>query len=318
MNLFEFDNFENNIGNGNYIKSPLNYTGGKYRLLPQIIPLFPKKIDTFVDLFCGGCDVGINVKSNYTLFNDINKKIIGLFHTFKNYNKNDIFQSIDDIIDEFNFSKSNIYGYNYYNCHTNKGLAVYNNNSYMKLREYFNSLKNINYEYYIIFYVLIIFSFNNQIRFNNQNEFNVSVGKRDFNNSMRKNLSKFIDTLQTLNCGFTSTDFNNLNFSSELNENDLVYADPPYLITTATYNLGWSENSELNLYNYLDNLDNHNIRFALSNVIKHKSKTNDILQQWLDDNPQYICHHLNYNYSNCNYHTIDKSYSSDEVLIVNY
>ena len=26
-----------------YIKSPLNYVGGKYKLLPQILPLFPKK-----------------------------------------------------------------------------------------------------------------------------------------------------------------------------------------------------------------------------------------------------------------------------------
>ena len=25
-----------------YIQSPLNYTGGKYKLLPQIEPLFPK------------------------------------------------------------------------------------------------------------------------------------------------------------------------------------------------------------------------------------------------------------------------------------
>lgn len=33
INLFEFDNFENNIGNGNYIKSPLNYTGGKYKIV---------------------------------------------------------------------------------------------------------------------------------------------------------------------------------------------------------------------------------------------------------------------------------------------
>ena len=33
-----------------YICSPMNYIGGKYKLLPQIIPLFPKKTDTFIDL----------------------------------------------------------------------------------------------------------------------------------------------------------------------------------------------------------------------------------------------------------------------------
>jgi site-specific DNA-adenine methylase len=37
-----------------YIKSPLNYVGGKFKLLPEIIPLFPTSINTFVDLFGGG------------------------------------------------------------------------------------------------------------------------------------------------------------------------------------------------------------------------------------------------------------------------
>jgi len=27
------------------IKSPLNYTGGKFKLLPQLVPLFPEEID---------------------------------------------------------------------------------------------------------------------------------------------------------------------------------------------------------------------------------------------------------------------------------
>ncbi|MCR4559278.1 MAG: DNA adenine methylase, partial [Bacteroidales bacterium] len=44
-----------------FVQSPLNYIGGKYKLLPQILPYFPQKINTFVDLFCGGCNVGINV-----------------------------------------------------------------------------------------------------------------------------------------------------------------------------------------------------------------------------------------------------------------
>ena len=35
------------------ICSPMNYIGGKYKLLPQILPLFPEFTGTFVDLFCG-------------------------------------------------------------------------------------------------------------------------------------------------------------------------------------------------------------------------------------------------------------------------
>ena len=29
------------------VASPMNYIGGKAKLLPQILPLFPDKIDTF-------------------------------------------------------------------------------------------------------------------------------------------------------------------------------------------------------------------------------------------------------------------------------
>ena len=36
-----------------YIKSPINYNGNKYKLIGQIIPLFPDKINMFVDEFGG-------------------------------------------------------------------------------------------------------------------------------------------------------------------------------------------------------------------------------------------------------------------------
>ena len=54
----------------NYIASPLNYIGGKARILDQILPFMPAEIDTFVDLFCGGCNVGMNVKAGHTIYKD--------------------------------------------------------------------------------------------------------------------------------------------------------------------------------------------------------------------------------------------------------
>lgn len=41
-----------------YIKSPIFYMGNKYRLLPQLLPLFPSNIDTFYDLFGGSGSTG--------------------------------------------------------------------------------------------------------------------------------------------------------------------------------------------------------------------------------------------------------------------
>ena len=37
-----------------YIKSPLNYTGGKHKLLPQITKFFPNSIKTFYDGLMSG------------------------------------------------------------------------------------------------------------------------------------------------------------------------------------------------------------------------------------------------------------------------
>lgn len=51
-------------------KSPMNYLGNKYKLLEQILPLFPKNIDTFVDLFAGGLDVSLNTIAKNYIIND--------------------------------------------------------------------------------------------------------------------------------------------------------------------------------------------------------------------------------------------------------
>ena len=53
-----------------YIKSPLNYTGGKYKILGPIFDIFPQDIGTFVDLFAGGFNVGINVEAEKIICND--------------------------------------------------------------------------------------------------------------------------------------------------------------------------------------------------------------------------------------------------------
>lgn len=62
--LVKKGNFTYKMNNNTLIKSPLNYVGGKFKLLSQILPLFPDNINRFVDLFCGGGNIGVNVKAN--------------------------------------------------------------------------------------------------------------------------------------------------------------------------------------------------------------------------------------------------------------
>ena len=298
------------------VKSPLNYTGGKYKLLPQILPFFPDSIETFVDIFCGGCNVAINVPAKKIICNDIDSNLIGLFNYFKKSSYETLLPKIKNIINEFNLSNSNEHDYDFYNCTSANGLGNYNRAGFTQLREAFNSLQNKDENYYLYLYVLIVYAFNNQIRFNSDGAFNLPVGKRDFNIRMQKKLKAFLQALSGKRISFSNKDFTKIKPES-LTPNDFVYADPPYLITCASYNeKSWNENEEKRLLEYLDCLNEHKVPFALSNVLSTDNKTNTILNEWLE-NRNYNCHHLEFSYSNSNYHKKEIA-KTDEVLITNY
>lgn len=298
-------------------ESPLNYTGGKYKLLNQILPFFPDTCNEFIDLFSGGCNVGINVSARKVRFNDDNNKLQNIFRVFRSRGKESILRSIKKTIKKYDLSDVARNGYEYYGCNGGDGLADYNRERYLKLREDLNARKRHDDYYYIMLYVIIVYAFNNQIRFNQKGEFNLPVGKRDFNDNMKQKLCDFIDKLQRTDCLFTDNDFRSVR--KRWSTNDFVYADPPYLITTAGYNEddGWTEADERDLLAYLDKLNASGVKFALSNVLESKGKKNTILADWCKKN-KYTIHHLNHSYSNSNYHRKDKELKSDEVLVTNY
>lgn len=279
-----------------YIKSPLNYTGGKHKLLSQILPLFPDEIDTFVDLFCGGCNVGINVNAKRIICNDYEKVIIDLYNDWKKETTEQSLKKIKTTIEKYELSKTNREGFE-------------------KIR---NDYNNGNKEWQI-FYCMLMHSFNYQIRFNKEGKYNMPFGKdrSNFNKTTENNFINFTNEIHKKNIFFTNQDFNILKIE-KLKKDDLVYCDPPYLITCASYNEqdGWNIVKEKQLLDLLDKLNDNDIKFALSNVLENKGKSNDILKEW---SKKYTIHYLNNTYGNCNYHTKDKSNNSTiEVLITNY
>jgi adenine-specific DNA-methyltransferase len=279
-----------------HLKSPLNYIGGKYKLLPQILPLFPRQIGTFVDLFTGGCNVGINVKSERVICNDLNTKIIDMFRAFQQIDTDEILKHIEGRISEFSLSKVNERGFS-------------------DFRDFYNHTKDP-----IDLYTLACYSFNYQFRFNNNLEYNNPFGRNrsQFSDTMKNNLLVFLEHIKNTNIEFTSNDFEEFDIST-LGNNDMVYCDPPYLITTGSYNDGnrgfkdWKDKQEHALYNLLDRLHKQGVNFALSNVLTHKGVRNEILLDWAK---KYVVTNLDMNYSNSSYNT--KRGESTEVLITNY
>jgi len=274
-----------------YVKSPLNYTGGKGKLLEQMFPLFPEHVNTFVDLFGGGCNVGLNYSASKVLYNDVLPQLVCLLNALKSVSLAETLRYYDEVIEYYDLSKDNKDGYD-------------------RLRNDYNANPNP-----FLIYMLIAYSFNNQIRFNSRGEFNMPFGKNrsSFNPSLRRRFCKFVEKLQSTNIEFRNDSFENVLDSMELTENDFVYVDPPYLNSAASYNEngGWTEKQERLLLDKLDILNEQRVRFALSNNLLYG---NVLLEEWMK---KYKVHYLDYDYSNCNYHKKEKI-SGQEILITNY
>lgn len=281
-----------------FIKSPMNYIGGKYKLLPQLMQLFPQNIDTFIDLFAGGFNVAANVDANKTICNDLNSRVVEMVRFFCYADEATVLKRIEDKIREFGLTKENEAGYKIF-------------------RDYYNQTGNP-----IDLFTLSCFSFNYQFRFNNRMEYNNPFGRNrsQFSEATKRNLLLFINAMKSKNLEFYTRDFRAMQLQG-LGKDDFIYCDPPYLITNGSYNDGnrgfhdWGEDEEKDLYAFLDKANDQGIRFALSNVFEHRGVINKNLQDWAK---KYNVHFINSDYSNCSYQLKEKNKTTVEVLITNY
>lgn len=281
-----------------YLKSPMNYIGNKYRIMGQLQKWFPKRIDTMVDLFCGGCDVSINTRANRRIANDLNFYVVNIMKAFQESGREDTLRYIDETIAQW-------------------GLSENNQAAYEAFRAYYNRTRKP-----LDLYILMCFSFNYQFRFNAAHEYNNPFGRArsSFNGTMRNNLIRLFDVIGGIR--FSACDFRQFDYSL-LKSGDFLYADPPYLIACGSYNdgkrgfKGWGERDERDLYAVLDALHNRGVRFALSNVSHHKGTRNEFLLRWKTEN-RYHMHTIQFNYNNCNYQTKNRENRTSEILITNY
>lgn len=284
----------------NFVVSPMNYMGGKKKLIKKLTDNFPKGIKIFIDLFCGGATVGINADAEWVLFNDNLVPLIKMYTYMKQMPADKCLEYIDSEIEKWGLVQGPEGEANYYRFRD----------------EHYNSIP-MEKRHPLDLFILMAFSFNNQIRFavNKDWKFNIPFGKNrsSFNSKMRENLIGFVNALHDKNCMFLAFDFMKVPIDKDV----FVYADPPYLVSQATYNDGWDEESERKLLGRLRELDGMGGRFALSNVLENKGEVNKILKEWVEENGYNVVH-LNKSYSNSYYSRKKKETATDEVLITNY
>jgi len=250
-----------------FIESPLNYMGSKHGVLNILMPKI-NQFDTFVDLFGGGFNVGINSKANKIYYNEINTYVYNLIKEIGECNIVAFTEELNKLIKKHNLSKAN-------------------NESYNNYRKYYNSLPKEKRRT-IDLYLLSQFSFQQQLRFNSKHDYNNTSGMSSFNTNTLIKLYEFNRKVKQKNIKFSNLDFRE--FKIKESKNILFFIDPPYLVTLGSYNdgkrgfNGWTVKDESDLYAYVDNIVKTGGKFLLTNILTHNGKKNEILFNWIKTN----------------------------------
>ena len=271
------------------MKSPLNYSGSKDTLLPQILKELPYSIDTFVDVMGGAFNVGANVTAKKeVVYNELNPYVFSVIEWLINNKHSVLIKEIEDIIKKFNLNKGD-------------------KEHYLILRDYYNNVDNS--PKYL--YALHMYSFQNMIRFNNSQKFNTPIGVAGYSDDIKERINEF--KVRTPKLTMTNYDYTQIDWES-YDKGTVFYFDPPYFITSASYNdgrrgmKGWSADEEVKLLNTLNYLNTKGHKFMLSNVMSHRGKTNHLLQKWVEEHGFRVVE----------IGTSGWRYKKNEILVLNY
>jgi site-specific DNA-adenine methylase len=198
-----------------------------------------KKITRFVDVFAGSGIVFASIfKSDFPfvkeiIVNDKEETVFNLLKYINNNNQEILIKNFKKIINEYRLFS---------------GREV-NKDSYNKLKDSYNIIakklhkteKDKNKMNKFIF-VLVLYGFNQQIRFNSKGEFNIPAGKYINAFYIQQKIKSFKDLINDNKkiISFKNADFrtliNEILDKKESLENTLFYFDPPYLLAKETYN----------------------------------------------------------------------------------
>ena len=295
-------------------RSPLFYVGDKYKLVREIRTHFPAHINRLIEPFVGGGSVMMNVEASSYLLNDINRYVISLHRMLQSYigREEEFLNELYAIIDEYGLSfslRSDVVAKELKAVYPKTYYARYNKEGYQRMKEDFI---HGNQQDMLKLYLLLIYGFNHMLRFNGRGLFNLPVGNVDFNQNVLDALTDYFRLLSQKQTEWHNVDYRQFLGEIDYQPGDLVYLDPPYLITFSEYNKLWNDDTEHDLLALLNNLNERGVNFAISNVTHYRGRTNTLFQEW---SARYHSHSIKSNYISFNDNSIKQF---NEVLITNY
>lgn len=271
-------------------ESPLNYIGSKAKLVESIKEHMPSEYAKFIDVFGGGFNVGINIPNKEVIYNDSNYFVKDLVESFQAQDTYQYLLYIRKITKRF-------------------GLKATFSEGYKEARSYYNSLPAHLRDPRLL-YTVLLYGYQQQLRFNSKHEFNNPVGMRWFNDKVLAKMISFSRQIKTGKHTFLAQDF--IDIEKIINKKDFVYMDPPYRLTRGSYNDGkrgfggWDLLTEKSLIEFADRLSKNDVYFMISYVMEHGGEFNEIIRSWVGTN-KYRVIELN-----------NKNVRRKEILIVNY
>lgn len=225
----------------------VKWVGGKRQLLDEIIPLLPKRINTYCEPFLGGGAVLFSIQPSKAIVNDLNMDLITVYEVIRD--------NVEELIESLK-------------KHENTSEYFYVIRDLDRDKANYQALSKIEKASRLIY--LNKTCFNGLFRVNSSGEFNSPFGHYKnpniVNEPVLRAVSKYFNTS---NITFYGEDF--AETLSRVGKGGFVYLDPPYdpVSDTASftgYNKGGFDRSEqIRLKHCCDDLTQRGIKFLLSN-----------------------------------------------------
>ena len=223
----------------------IKWSGSKRSQCNDILKEFPSEIDTYYEPFCGGCSVLMalmmsDIKVKRYVCSDINGDLIELWNTIKT--------KPAMVLATYNMM----------------WLELNKDNDLERKKAYFNEKRKFYNQYhdlYVFFFIMRTVT-NGMPRYNSKGEFNNTfhVTRNGMEPKRIQNiLYQWSELLNKNNVEFRHCSYEKI--LDEVKENDFVYMDPPYFSTSGMYYGGL--NYKL-FFNFVEQLNNKNVKFALS------------------------------------------------------
>jgi len=226
----------------------LKWAGNKTKVLPHLIPHIghPKR---YCEPFGGSLAVALNTPAEQYILNDVNKDLVAIYRNLVNPNEDSFIQYCEELFTSENNTKE----------------------AYLELREHFNQATDAT-ERARLFIYLNRHCFNGLSRYNSKGGFNVPFGKYDKPSCPSEEMMNFrMYFLSKQLVRFTSLSFEDSSLYEDLEADDVVYMDPPYVPASDTANFtsyatdGFTDTQQVELAQLAESLASKGIRVIVSN-----------------------------------------------------